>query len=107
MIRLPPRSTRTDTLFPYTTLFRSNTEIDNAEAKVTDLNDRVAEHGPEIWERRTWRANHVDELDRLDQLDRQIDMVHRLDDLAQRTVERRLERDCGIELGRCSHRPAR
>src|SRR3546814_13458457 len=27
MIRLPPRSTRTDTLFPYTTLFRSETEI--------------------------------------------------------------------------------
>src|SRR3546814_17657186 len=25
MIRLPPRSTRTDTLFPYTTLFRSDT----------------------------------------------------------------------------------
>src|SRR3546814_16013795 len=28
MIRRPPRSTRTDTLFPYTTLFRSNiTEV--------------------------------------------------------------------------------
>src|SRR3546814_7332867 len=27
MIRRPPRSTRTDTLFPYTTLFRSNTCI--------------------------------------------------------------------------------
>src|SRR3546814_13854407 len=26
MIRRPPRSTRTDTLFPYTTLFRSATE---------------------------------------------------------------------------------
>src|SRR3546814_9510398 len=26
MIRRPPRSTRTDTLFPYTTLFRSRTE---------------------------------------------------------------------------------
>src|SRR3546814_8002514 len=26
MIRLPPRSTRTDTLFPYTTLFRSVTQ---------------------------------------------------------------------------------
>src|SRR3546814_9320243 len=26
MIRLPPRSTRTDTLFPYTTLFRSAQE---------------------------------------------------------------------------------
>src|SRR3546814_21114524 len=27
MIRPPPRSTRTDTLFPYTTLFRSSREI--------------------------------------------------------------------------------
>src|SRR3546814_7468477 len=27
MIRPPPRSTRTDTLFPYTTLFRSNMAI--------------------------------------------------------------------------------
>src|SRR3546814_3791473 len=27
MIRRPPRSTRTDTLFPYTTLFRSGEEI--------------------------------------------------------------------------------
>src|SRR3546814_11317531 len=28
MIRRPPRSTRTDTLFPYTTLFRSHTVED-------------------------------------------------------------------------------
>src|SRR3546814_16662339 len=28
MIRRPPRSTRTDTLFPYTTLFRSSDRID-------------------------------------------------------------------------------
>src|SRR3546814_7527505 len=28
MIRLPPRSTRTDTLFPYTTLFRSPVMFD-------------------------------------------------------------------------------
>src|SRR3546814_3580917 len=34
MIRRPPRSTRTDTLFPYTTLFRSR--LDRARA------DRVA-----------------------------------------------------------------
>src|SRR3546814_3911878 len=27
MIRRPPRSTRTDTLFPYTTLFRSRTRV--------------------------------------------------------------------------------
>src|SRR3546814_12587460 len=29
MIRRPPRSTRTDTLFPYTTLFRSRTGSDS------------------------------------------------------------------------------
>src|SRR3546814_5481889 len=35
MIRRPPRSTRTDTLFPYTTLFRSLTEMgDPARAGV-------------------------------------------------------------------------
>src|SRR3546814_14897327 len=28
MIRRPPRSTRTDTLFPYTTLFRSDAQVD-------------------------------------------------------------------------------
>src|SRR3546814_6341676 len=38
MIRRPPRSTRTDTLFPYTTLFRSRTgqskrRIDNCKAR--------------------------------------------------------------------------
>src|SRR3546814_2769823 len=33
MIRRPPRSTRTDTLFPYTTLFRSGGAIDLARAQ--------------------------------------------------------------------------
>src|SRR3546814_2916370 len=33
MIRRPPRSTRTDTLFPYTTLFRS-TDFDAYEEKL-------------------------------------------------------------------------
>src|SRR3546814_3565465 len=32
MIRRPPRSTRTDTLFPYTTLFRSETQSRVREA---------------------------------------------------------------------------
>src|SRR3546814_3922660 len=31
MTRRPPRSTRTDTLFPYTTLFRSNKDIARIE----------------------------------------------------------------------------
>src|SRR3546814_11096826 len=57
MIRRPPRSTRTDTLFPYTTLFRSVTsEIDllgdgRARAAKTDHEgtaDRSEEHTSEL-----------------------------------------------------------
>src|SRR3546814_3479036 len=33
MIRRPPRSTRTDTLFPYTTLFRSGSDAADAEGR--------------------------------------------------------------------------
>src|SRR3546814_3839118 len=43
MIRLPPRSTRTDTLFPYTTLFRSLVLALGAAAGVCEIaeGDRV------------------------------------------------------------------
>src|SRR3546814_15289183 len=34
MIRRPPRSTRTDTLFPYTTLFRSIQKVVDAVARI-------------------------------------------------------------------------
>src|SRR3546814_5715025 len=34
MIRRPPRSTRTDTLFPYTTLFRSGAERARSDGRV-------------------------------------------------------------------------
>src|SRR3546814_5500525 len=37
MIRRPPRSTRTDTLFPYTTLFRSTMAATNAPGIHYDL----------------------------------------------------------------------
>src|SRR3546814_7945508 len=38
MIRRPPRSTRTDTLFPYTTLFRSAQQLGlQCQREVTDL----------------------------------------------------------------------
>src|SRR3546814_3006255 len=36
MIRRPPRSTRTDTLFPYTTLFRSDDSIENIDVNGAD-----------------------------------------------------------------------
>src|SRR3546814_19933679 len=37
MIRRPPRSTRTDTLFPYTTLFRSNGRFCSAATSFKDV----------------------------------------------------------------------
>src|SRR3546814_3940398 len=43
MIRRPPRSTRTDTLFPYTTLFRSCTE--NCGPVATPLTNMVPVSG--------------------------------------------------------------
>src|SRR3546814_7598727 len=47
MIRRPPRSTRTDTLFPYTTLFRSELAhvgdpmADLASVRVRDINEPI------------------------------------------------------------------
>src|SRR3546814_4181673 len=38
MIRRPPRSTRTDTLFPYTTLFRSRKALSPRGGKVLVVN---------------------------------------------------------------------
>src|SRR3546814_8515120 len=56
MIRLPPRSTRTDTLFPYTTLFRSPAPgcpaPDNARPLVCRLSTPPSGGGaenPEAW----------------------------------------------------------
>src|SRR3546814_872784 len=56
MIRRPPRSTRTDTLFPYTTLFRSAAKqileqkalIEQLASKRDDLASRLAEQKLEL-----------------------------------------------------------
>src|SRR3546814_2621995 len=49
MIRRPPRSTRTDTLFPYTTLFRSADVADGLEIadaqSVEDVGDLALKDG--------------------------------------------------------------
>src|SRR3546814_10971185 len=42
MIRRPPRSTRTDTLFPYTTLFRSDDGRNHHELDAFGMNRRHA-----------------------------------------------------------------
>src|SRR3546814_15833290 len=47
MIRRPPRSTRTDTLFPYTTLFRSAQAIAGAAADWIDSDSNEGRLGAE------------------------------------------------------------
>src|SRR3546814_3403874 len=56
MIRLPPRSTRTDTLFPYTTLFRSSrAPPDRVPARPRDRDPSArgtaADRWPKVWSR--------------------------------------------------------
>src|SRR3546814_17040812 len=51
MIRRPPRSTRTDTLFPYTTLFRSTTvtDVQDTTGLTLSATDTVAEGGSIVY----------------------------------------------------------
>src|SRR3546814_19919697 len=48
MIRRPPRSTRTDTLFPYTTLFRSNEVVAGTTQSGNWAADLVSEEGAAV-----------------------------------------------------------
>src|SRR3546814_5547361 len=54
MIRRPPRSTRTDTLFPYTTLFRSKPHADD-RAHEQLARAREAERGDRAEQRHQYR----------------------------------------------------
>src|SRR3546814_10172373 len=71
MIRLPPRSTRTDTLFPYTTLFRSVVKSSpRLAARSTKLVTHLAQRGNPCW-RRVFVALLCDRL--IHNLERQIE----------------------------------
>src|SRR3546814_15415603 len=72
MIRRPPRSTRTDTLFPYTTLFRARAaHLADRDAQRFDVGDialhearpRVAFLGQRLDESRGARLVDVDKAD--------------------------------------------
>src|SRR3546814_18104179 len=56
MIRRPPRSTRTDTLFPYTTLFRSQAIITHAEAEARALLAKAEADADDLMTRRAAMA---------------------------------------------------
>src|SRR3546814_18298541 len=60
MIRRPPRSTRTDTLFPYTTLFRSDVITSHHAPAAPILSVAEAIKHPHLIERETIRTIHDD-----------------------------------------------
>src|SRR3546814_1575484 len=60
MIRRPPRSTRTDTLFPYTTLFRSHRHGGGGRVGELRRRDRVAARERRQGRRLGRRALHQD-----------------------------------------------
>src|SRR3546814_10171049 len=63
MIRRPPRSTRTDTLFPYTTLFRSlGLEAAETRPRLIATKDRMHEMAELVEER---SEEHTSELQSL------------------------------------------
>src|SRR3546814_10249607 len=59
MIRLPPRSTRTDTLFPYTTLFRSGSRNSR---QLPSVHVSVTTSLAPTWEQYTRSEEHTSEL---------------------------------------------
>src|SRR3546814_9190186 len=56
MIRRPPRSTRTDTLFPYTTLFRSLSVAGEISSSVSPTNKPEQQ-----WEKQRWSTRRSEE----------------------------------------------
>src|SRR3546814_11379885 len=66
MIRRPPRSTRTDTLFPYTTLFRSLREVRaepvDAQAQLAVVDQQI---GSRFQRREDRSEEHTSELQSL------------------------------------------
>src|SRR3546814_12699639 len=85
MLRRPPRSTRTDTLFPYTTLFRSDLEIADrgAEAGIPVHKALVAIEQPFLVKIDEYLEHGLREA-----------LVHREAFVGPRSEERRVGKEC-------------
>src|SRR3546814_11409950 len=119
MIRPPPRSTLTDTLFPYTTLFRSLCRIDTAHlagadadrhavfcvndgVRLDELGDLVREY--QIVNLGFGRRAFADDLEFVVAHDARVDVLHQQaagNALEVRSEERRVGQEC---VSTCSSR---
>src|SRR3546814_15880782 len=83
MIRRPPRSTRTDTLFPYTTLFRSDVVVHvrdishpDSSAQKADVLTVLADLGIDETTRPGRILEVLNKIDRLPENQRKIGRAH-------------------------------
>src|SRR3546814_5480368 len=83
MIRRPPRSTRTDTLFPYTTLFRSRA----GDAHMHLGRTGIAHHLHDLEARRAAHDRIVDQHDALARDQRAVGVVLQFDRSEEHTSE--------------------
>src|SRR3546814_7008488 len=108
MIRRPPRSTRTDTLVPYTTLFRSAKEImDRGELVSDEIMGGVVEERLDRddtrnrgyildgFPRTVGQAELLAKITEAEPLDLVIDLVVPTDVVLERLAARRVCTDCG------------
>src|SRR3546814_20957039 len=73
MLRRPPRSTRPDTLFPYTTLFRSARDALAAhERTLASLSERQAVVSAEI---KSWKARAGEAARRVTEMDKRAETL--------------------------------
>src|SRR3546814_18815184 len=109
MIRRPPRSTRTDTLFPYTTLFRSPAILERGACggdRQVDIRPpgtwNLIQNGSVAWgdvvEHRAIRGRHVAAVD--DEAVRQRQPLHRRADFRQGLHFNTLKAGYGPSIGR-------
>lgn len=70
-------------------------DISRHDEKAAELEGRLTELTPDILQRTRWERGHSTDLDRLNTLDRHIDLIQRLN-CVDRTLERGVERDLSI-----------
>src|SRR3546814_7719410 len=100
MIRRPPRSTRTDTLFPYTTLFRSEIVAGNRKVLAARLSDARF-----FWEQdqKKTLAQHAEKLANItfhEKLGTLADKVERVAKLAEWLASEGIVPNCDPALAR-------
>src|SRR3546814_11552639 len=101
MGRRPPRSTRTDPLFPYTTLFRSLPKVQNPPSGlIVNANNRLVDTTypyaiAHDWEDPYRAARILDVIDERDELTMADNLALQNDIVSQaRSEERRVGKEC-------------